>query len=223
MSQWKHRAFAFELNELELETYESTDVDYSSYTWEASATLIAWLCHSKQAALESANIIELGCGTASVSVAAAKLKLQTDGDHRGQVLATDASFAMDIEARVRATFARNKVDAIATYHHVTWGEPLPSAVTERDWGLVLAADCLYQATTYPLFFATISHLLHLNPNARVVMAHRRRSESRLFEPYCLQFDIQAQVLPLDKHLPAHVAEQYQDKVELWQIKVSKLA
>jgi len=96
------------------------DVDTGSYSWDAAKVLIGWLCahkvccvqellaisvmhvvrYQESALIQDGNLLELGCGTASVSLVAAKLKLQ-HASHRGSVMATDASFASSIEERIR--------------------------------------------------------------------------------------------------------------------------
>jgi predicted nicotinamide N-methyase len=96
-------------------------------------------------ALKGATVLEIGCGLGLPSLAAARAG--------GRVLATDwSSSAIDL---LRRNAERNGVELEAAV--MTWTDPGP-LLARAPFGLVLAADVLYERRNVPLLAGLLPRL-----------------------------------------------------------------
>ena len=111
------------------------------------------------------RVVELGCGLAVPSIAAALAG--------ARVLATD--WSTDALGFARENAARNGV-ALETAV-VAWQDPLP-LTTRGEWDVVLAADLLYENRNVPLILELLPRLV--NDRGRVLLADPGRPAAQTF-------------------------------------------
>ena len=124
----------------------STRDEYLPYWVELwpSGLALARAIHGR--ALRGARVVELGCGLALPSIAAALAG--------GRVLATD--WSAEAVALATENARRNGVEVDADV--VSWYEP-DDLVERGPWDLVLAADVLYEARNVPVLEELLPRLV----------------------------------------------------------------
>jgi predicted nicotinamide N-methyase len=140
------------------------DVPYWAMPWPSGRVLAEAV--AAEPPPPATRVLELGCGLALPSIAAARAG--------AQVLATDG--ASDAVAFAAHSFALNEVEAeVALVDWASQGE----ALAERGpWDLVLAADVFYLQANVQLALRLLPRLLA--PGAEVWLADPRRAGTRDF-------------------------------------------
>jgi predicted nicotinamide N-methyase len=125
-------------------------------------------------ALHGARTLELGCGLALPSLAAALAG--------GRVLATDWS-PQAIEL-LEENAERNGIELMATV--VAWGEP--DALLDTDWDLILCADLLYEQRNAELLLPLLERLAGRTTDIWIADPGRPPAQ-RFFETATAAFDV----------------------------------
>lgn len=126
------------------------------------------------ARFELINVIELGSGCGLVGIALATLR------HKCHILLTDLPDAMDI---LDYNILRSKPASESKIEHrvLDWAEPLPAAITEQQYDLILVSECTYNENSIPALVRTLSALVAQSPAAVVVLATKvRHFSERVF-------------------------------------------
>lgn len=139
-------------------------VPYWAMPWPSGRVLAATVAAEPPA--PATRVLELGCGLALPSIAAARAG--------AQVLATDG--ATDAVAFAAHSFALNEVEAEVA--HVDWASHGEALAERGPWDLVLAADVFYLQANVQLALRLLPRLLA--PGAEVWLADPRRAGTRDF-------------------------------------------
>lgn len=116
------------------------------------------------------HVLELGTGCGIVGISLAQLVPDCE------VTLTDLPEAREI--------AQKNIDAMnpamssrATFVPLDWDEPLPKAVRERQYGMIIISDCTYNPDSSPALVNTLKALTARSPKAIIVLAMKVRHES----------------------------------------------
>jgi predicted nicotinamide N-methyase len=140
------------------------DVPYWAMPWPSGRVLAETVAADPPA--PGTRVLELGCGLALPSIAAARAG--------AQVLATDG--ASDAVAFAAHSFALNEVEAEVA--HVDWAAHGEELAERGPWDLVLAADVFYLQANVQLALRLLPWLRA--PGAEVWLADPRRAGTRDF-------------------------------------------
>ncbi|CAB1353887.1 unnamed protein product [Coregonus sp. 'balchen'] len=118
--------------------------------------------------LKGKRIIELGAGTSIVGILAARL--------RADVTLTDLPLVVpQLQSNVSANMPSSGWPSFApSVLPLSWGQY--QASFPSDWDLVLGADIVYLAETYPLLLDTLAHLC--KDGAVAYLSSKMRGEHR---------------------------------------------
>jgi len=144
-------------------------------TWEAAFHLGNYLC-GNPGLIEGKSILELGAGTAYLSVLCAKYL------HASHYLATDGS--EDVVSSFSTNIYLNGLQdsSIIDGKELSWGHALvgaehPEWNAGRSIDLVLGSDLTYDATWHPALIATFREVFDLYPGVKIVLAATVRNET----------------------------------------------
>lgn len=120
--------------------------------------------------------IELGAGCGLVGLALAKILPGVE------VLLTDLVEAEEITNRNISSAVIKKPTKVS-FEVLDWTQPLTNSASNRQFDLVLIADCTYNADFIPALVSTLVALMIASPDALVVVATKTRhsSEAVFFE------------------------------------------
>lgn len=138
------------------------------------------------------SVVDLGCGSGVVAVAAACVCRG-----RATVLATDREPRALTLARMNADL--NEVSASVVVRGVDWRKPYA-----LRHPLILAADCIYHPDSVPLILDFLKRSLAPSPAARAVLADPGRWAARDFRYHALQAGFSVSV---SQHLAPFTAVQ----------------
>lgn len=118
------------------------------------------------------NVIELGAGCGIVGISFAQLVQNCE------VILTDMPEAEEIAQRNISGMhpARNST---VLFQSLNWDDPLPSGVSDKNFSLILVADCTYNPDSSPALVNTFSALVTRSPNAIVLIAMKIRHDAEL--------------------------------------------
>ncbi|KAF8324432.1 putative methyltransferase-domain-containing protein [Cantharellus anzutake] len=134
--------------------------------WLAGRVLSEYLVYRYQS-LHGKRILELGAGTGLVGLVAAKLG--------GEVVLTDQLPLLPI---MRSNIELNGLGRSVSAVELNWGEPLPPAVqSSSQFSIILAADCVYLESAFPLLVKTLDDLYMGNLHAEVLFCYRKRRKA----------------------------------------------
>jgi len=124
----------------------------------------------------SLNVIELGCGCGVVGICLTQL-LPTCN-----VLLTDMPEAEEIACRNLAIM-NPLPSSRAAFMTLDWEAPLPKAIKDQNFDLVIVSECTYNTDTIPALVQTLSALNRQSPNAAILLSTKVRhsSESMFFD------------------------------------------
>lgn len=117
------------------------------------------------------SVVDLGCGSGLVAVAAACVC-----HGRATVLATDREANALALARMNAEL--NGVSSSVTACDVDWIQPY-----KQQHPLILAADCIYHPDSVPMLLDFLKRSLTKSPDARAVLSDPGRWAARDFEEH----------------------------------------
>ncbi|KAJ7162531.1 putative methyltransferase-domain-containing protein [Mycena crocata] len=139
-------------------------------TWPAGEVLAHYLVKQGPGALEGKNVLELGSGTGLVGLVAAMLGARN-------VCLTDQTPLLSI---IRENVALNNLSSLCKVVELNWGEPVPADITRPD--VILAADCVYVESAFPLLVQTLDDLVEANADTEVLFCYkkRRKADKRFF-------------------------------------------
>src|SRR3954451_10236375 len=140
------------------------DVPYWAMPWPSGRVLAETVAAAPPA--PATRVLELGCGLALPSIAAARAG--------AQVLATDG--ASDAVAFAAHSFALNEVEGEVAL--VAWAEQGEALAERGPWDLVLAADVFYLQANVKLALRLLPWLLA--PGGEIWLADPRRAGTRDF-------------------------------------------
>lgn len=126
------------------------------------------------------NILELGSGTGLVGLCAGSLARANGGNAKVHITDIDQLVRL-MEGNVEL----NGLASVVSAEKLWWGEPLkyefgPDAISNKT-DLVLAADCVYLETAFPLLEKTLLDLTEGETPPVVLMSYRkRRKADRIF-------------------------------------------
>ena len=155
MKQEYTREYVFE-NETLAKVCQDSSLCHGGTVWDAALVMCAFL-ESQRALIANTDCIELGAGTAIVSIAASLLGAR-------KTVATDLpEFVPFMKQNVGLNLASNTV-----CEPLDWNNPQPQEC-EFDW--VLCADCVYDSDTVDALTRTI---IQLNPKKGVILSNEAR-------------------------------------------------
>lgn len=150
------------------------------HIWPAGDLLARYAINKKF----GGKIVELGSGTGLTGLALAK------ANPSAHVYITDQDMMLPLmENNIQINELQHQVEAKV----LDWGEPLPAFCKDVD--VILAADCVYLESAFPLLNQT---LLDLTENgAPIFMAYKRRrkADKNFFKKVRKNFDIHEITLP----------------------------
>lgn len=135
-------------------------------TWPAGLVMGKHMLRYRRRELEGARVLELGAGGGLVGLAVA---LGCGGSSR--VLLTDQDKMLGL---MQHNMGLNGAEGRATALVLKWGEALPVAVVQQRPNVILAAECVYLESAFPLLQQTLQDLLALNGDAVVYFCFKRR-------------------------------------------------
>lgn len=138
------------------------------------------------------SVVDLGCGSGLVAVAAACIC-----QGRATVLATDREANALALARMNADL--NGVASSLIARDVDWREPY-----DRRHPLMLAADCIYHPDSVPMMLDFLKRSLSQTPEARAVLADPGRWAARDFRYHAMQAGFKVSI---SQHLAPFTAVQ----------------
>ncbi|KAG9010679.1 hypothetical protein FRB94_010156 [Tulasnella sp. JGI-2019a] len=132
--------------------------------WPAGEVLSKYLTRRGPTCITGKACLELGSGTGLVGIIAAKLGAQC-------VFVTDQAPLLGLlEANVR----KNGVAGRTKVLELNWGDALP-ALAPID--LILAADCVYFETAFPLLCKTLRELHDAHPSSEILFCYKKRRKA----------------------------------------------
>jgi predicted nicotinamide N-methyase len=118
------------------------------------------------------NVIELGAGCGIVGISLAQFT------EHCEVILTDMPEAKDIAQRnIKGMLPANESKVI--FQPLNWDEPLPSGIDNKQFDLILVADCTYNPDSSPALVNTFSALVERSPKAVVLVAMKIRHDAEL--------------------------------------------
>jgi predicted nicotinamide N-methyase len=138
-------------------------------TWESALHLGEYLCANSQSLVHGRSILELGAGTAYVSILCARHLRASN------VIATDGS--EDVVASLTDNFLLNGLQdgAIIQGKELKWGQPLvsdgrPECNGDRRVDLVLGADITFDESANAALVSTFRDIFDLSPDVKFILA-----------------------------------------------------
>ncbi|CAK5276061.1 unnamed protein product [Mycena citricolor] len=143
--------------------------------WPAGEVLSRYLVLRGPEFVKAKNVLELGSGTGLCGLVAAAMG--------GKVVITDQAPLLPI---MRDNIELNRLSAACKVVELNWGEPIPEDIPTPD--IVLAADCVYIESAFPLLVQTLSDLV-ANGDTQVLFCYkkRRKADKRFFALLKKQF------------------------------------
>lgn len=122
------------------------------------------------AASRGLNVLELGSGCGIVGIGLSQTV------QNSKVLLTDLPEAEEI---VRRNVSSNNPTGSSkvAFQAVDWEDPLPVALRETSFDIVLVADCTYNPDSSPALVRTLAAIIARSPEAIVVIAMKVRHSS----------------------------------------------
>lgn len=122
------------------------------------------------------NIIELGSGTGLVGLAIAVHEQRDDL----KIYVTDQQQLVHL---MQKNIDLNNLQHNVKAEVLNWGDVLPPYATDNKIDIVLAADCVYLESAFPLLEKTLLDLTHGDSPPIVLMAYkkRRKADARFFK------------------------------------------
>lgn len=146
--------------------------------WPAGELLSRYLI--REGTKNAKNIIELGSGTGLVGLAIG-IKEQRDDLN---------VWVTDIDILVPLMEQNIKLNGLGNVHaeKLMWGEPLPEFAKNPD--LILAADCVYLESAFPLLEQTLLNLTENGAPVLICYKLRRSADKRFFKKIRKHFNIE---------------------------------
>jgi len=121
------------------------------------------------------NILELGagCGIVGLTFAHSFPNIST-------ITLTDLPEASEILTRnlTRSSLSSSSKSTIS-HQVLDWSQPLPSNISEKNWDLVLIADCTYNPDVVPDLVETLGRIREGSEEVMVLLAMKVRHESEM--------------------------------------------
>ncbi|XP_036387760.1 EEF1A lysine methyltransferase 3-like [Megalops cyprinoides] len=157
--------YRFGSEEVKISQVFSANLGVAAPVWDAALCLCRHL-EQQSLDLRGKRVIELGAGTGIVGILAARLG--------AEVTLTDLPYAVpQLEKNVLANVPpAGWPSAAPTVAPLSWG--LDQTQFPVDWDLVLGADIVYLADTYPLLMDTLAHLCQ--DGATLYLSSKMRGE-----------------------------------------------
>ncbi|ODQ67283.1 hypothetical protein NADFUDRAFT_40450 [Nadsonia fulvescens var. elongata DSM 6958] len=132
------------------------------------------------------KIVELGSGTGLVGLAVALKETEVNQNKDLEIWVTDQ------ECLIPLILKNTELNNLSEYVHpivLNWGEELPEIVKSANIDLVLAADCVYLETAFPLLKRTLLDLA--GDGVQILMSYkkRRKADSKFFSAVRKDFEI----------------------------------
>lgn len=133
------------------------------------------------------RVLELGSGTGLVGLFIGALDTENDVKSR-DVYITDVDQLIPLmEANIKV----NNLDKNVFAQSLWWGEPVPHLLSESPPDLVLAADCVYLESAFPLLERTLLDLSNIENPPVILMSYkkRRKADKHFFLKIKKNFDV----------------------------------
>ncbi|RDA86864.1 hypothetical protein CP532_1399 [Ophiocordyceps camponoti-leonardi (nom. inval.)] len=157
-----------------LRLHEDVRAGCGGQTWPAGLVLAKNMLRYHRHELGDARILELGAGGGLVGLAVALGCMSITAAStatKGSILLTDQQEMLGLMQRnIQLNDVGDKVTAL----ELNWGQDLPEAVVRQRPNVVLAADCVYLETAFPLLVRTLQDVLALNDEAVVYFCFKKR-------------------------------------------------
>ncbi|KAF2221537.1 putative methyltransferase-domain-containing protein [Elsinoe ampelina] len=171
-----------------LTIWEDTGDSIARHLWDGSVALTAYIdrvialqAPTAMPALEHAlisatfkrlNVIELGCGCGIVGIALAQSIPDCD------VLLTDFPEVEELVERNMAE-ANLAISSRVGFAPLDWEKKLPPRVANKNFDIIVAAECIYNSDSIPPLVKTIKALITRSPKAIAIIATKFRHETEL--------------------------------------------
>ena len=120
----------------------------ANQVWPGNHHFSGWLAERWETLpLQSGPVLELGAATGAL---AAWLVMRGT-----EMVTTDVADGGDVASSISATFALNELPTTHVHVEHTWGEPVPVALLQPAFSLVLAVDILLYVKAYPDLLKTL--------------------------------------------------------------------
>jgi hypothetical protein len=158
---------------------QRADIGHAGCVWDAALVLCAYLESAEgQGRIAGSSCIELGAGTAIVSITASVLGASLS-------ISTDLPLAV---ALMQSNIDLNEVSASCRAEVLDWTNHNASAFSAKDFDWILCADCVYAPDMVGPILETI---YSIGPIKGVIVSNERRdsesnaeSERRFHESLC---------------------------------------
>lgn len=141
--------------------------------WWGGLLLAAWIAHEPRSAFQGCSVIELGCGSSPLPIAAAALR------GASPALATDG--CPSAVRAARSVLARNcSIVQSCSTRRLAWEDGVANSDVE-SWGVVLFADVLYIPGSAELLARTIVPLLQHGGQVIGAVGLHRMGASDIFK------------------------------------------
>ncbi|KAJ7535481.1 hypothetical protein O6H91_12G035700 [Diphasiastrum complanatum] len=178
--------------------------DYGLYIWPCSIALAEYVWQQRHRFVGT-TVLELGAGTALPGIVASKVG--------ANVTLTDRSDANEVFENMMETTALN--GANCKIQSLTWGEFDESLFNLEVPNIILGADVLYESKDFDDLFATVSFLLHDDPEAVFITTYQRRSGHRLIEYLVAKWNLRCtKLIDAFSFMPCHKEYSLSVSIEL---------
>ncbi|KAI9930977.1 hypothetical protein MW887_010632 [Aspergillus wentii] len=171
---------------LDLKIWEETGNSIARHIWDAALASVMYIQQAIQSGPDTAgplqgllqnqrssplHVIELGSGCGIVGIALAQLL------SRCSVLLTDLPEVEEIVRQNIAATSPTRSSEIE-YQTLDWDEKVPEDLfPDGPIDLILISDCTYNADSLPALVSVLDQLMHMSPDAIVLVALKRRHDS----------------------------------------------
>lgn len=133
------------------------------------------------------KLLELGSGTGLVGLCAGLMNRETVGNAM-EVYISDIDQLMPL---MQENISLNKLDDTVFAQVLYWGEQLPLTFEEKSADLILAADCVYLESAFPLLEKTLLDLTNEDKTPVILMAYkkRRKADKHFFQKIKKNFEV----------------------------------
>ncbi|KAJ1311289.1 hypothetical protein OPQ81_009787 [Rhizoctonia solani] len=137
--------------------------------WPAGEVLSRYL--ARRGSLVGQRVVELGSGTGLVGLVAGLLGAE-------EVVITDQEQLINI---MKENIELNNLQSRVRASVLNWGEPMPPNLPSTV-SAIIAADCVYVESAFPLLVSTLTDLNNTYPNAEILFCYkkRRKADKRFF-------------------------------------------
>ncbi|RKF58245.1 Protein-lysine N-methyltransferase EFM6 [Golovinomyces cichoracearum] len=157
------------LLETPLRLHEDLRTGCGGQIWPAGMVLARHMLRYQRNSLTQARILEIGAGGGLVGLAVA-IGCQTSRP----IYISDQENMIDL---MRKNIAINDLESVVQELELNWGSELPAEIVEQRPDIILAADCVYLESSFPLLLTTLKDLLKLCEDGVIFFCFKKRRKA----------------------------------------------